>query len=183
MGVGRAPAGRQAEHRHCPAAPKFRLTQRIRDLKLLLTAVLHGPDPPIEHMTPRASPRHPATPCRHWAELGSGTEKAPCLHQASPRVAGDGARSRTRVEIPRAASNTRHVIHGCCEELHKATTCCSGHPEGGEGLFPPRVRAGNQGSAHHPNAPPKSGRRAGRGSEAHAFLGRSRAWQRAHPRP
>lgn len=92
VGVGHAPAGWQVEHRHCPAAPKFRLTQRIRDLKLLLTAVLHGPDPPIENMTPGASPSHPATPCRHRAVLGSRTEKAPCLHQASPRgmVRGPG---------------------------------------------------------------------------------------------
>lgn len=159
-GVGHAPAGWQAEHRHCPAAPKFRLTQRIRDLKLLLTAVLHGPDPPIENMTPGASPSHPATPCRHRAVLGSGTEKAPCLHQAPPRDAADGARSRTRVEI-----HTRHVTHGRCEGLHNAITCRPGLEQETEAAPTPPVLlpglAGGQGGAQRPS-PSWEGARSGR---------------------
>lgn len=182
-GVGHAPAGWQAEHRHCPAAPKFHLTQRIRDLKLLLTAVLHGPDPPIENMTPGASPSHPATPCRHRAVLGSRTEKAPCLHQASPRDAVDGIQGPGHVLRFHEQHRTPGTSHTGAVRGFTTQPPAARGTRGGEGLSPPRGRAGNQGSAHRPSAPPRTGRGAGRGSEAQAFLGRSWGWQRAHPRP
>lgn len=72
-GAGAADGPLQASwrNRHCPTASKFHLTQRICDLKLLLTGVQCSPELPMENMTSGASAHHPSTPCWNQAVLGS----------------------------------------------------------------------------------------------------------------
>lgn len=78
-GAGAADGPLQAgwRNRHCPTASKFCLTQRICDLKLLLTGVQCSPELPMENMTPGASAHHPSTPC--WNQAVAGSSGALCL--------------------------------------------------------------------------------------------------------
>lgn len=129
----RAPAGSgRAEHRLGPAASKFRLTQRSRDLTLLLRAVLRGPDPGSQTGRP-ASLRH--------------TPPAPAL--LGSRARGLPARARP-VRLLDAVNPTRSQVRvETCVPSTQGTSCTGNCVE----LWAPRPRRSRYPGQREPTTP------------------------------